>query len=54
MSGFGLVKKAPLLEAGYETIGDARNLSLYDLGELGLGAKGAENFHKTIHQKTED
>jgi hypothetical protein len=52
--GFGPAKKAPLLDAGYETIGDARKLSLYDLSELGLGAKGAESFHNTIHQNTED
>jgi hypothetical protein len=52
--GFGPAKKAPILDAGYETIGDARKLSLYDLSELGLGAKGAENFHNTIHQKTEE
>ena len=52
--GFGPAKKAPMLDAGYETIGEARKLSLYDLSELGLGAKGAENFHNTIHQKAED
>ena len=52
--GFGPAKRAPMLDAGYETIGEARKLSLYDLSELGLGAKGAENFHNTIHQKTED
>ena len=52
--GFGPAKKAPMLDAGYETIGEARKLSLYDLSELGLGAKGAESFHNTIHQKTED
>ncbi|MDA8832739.1 hypothetical protein N9N12_00815 [Candidatus Poseidoniales archaeon] len=54
ISGFGPAKKAPILDAGYDTIGKARKLSLYDLSELGLGAKGAENFHKTIHQKTEE
>ena len=54
ISGFGPAKKAPILDAGYDTIGKARKLSLYDLSELGLGAKGAENFHNTIHQKTED
>ena len=52
--GFGPAKRAPMLDAGYETIGEARKLSLYDLSELGLGAKGAESFHNTIHQKTED
>jgi len=52
--GFGPAKKGPLLDAGYETIGKARELSLYDLSKLGLGAKGAESFHNTIHQKTED
>ena len=54
ISGFGPAKKAPILDAGFDTIGKARKLSLYDLSELGLGAKGAENFHNTIHQKTED
>ncbi|MDA8765634.1 hypothetical protein N9M62_01935, partial [Candidatus Poseidoniales archaeon] len=54
ISGFGPAKKAPILDAGFDTIGKARKLSLYDLSELGLGAKGAENFHNTIHQKTEE
>ena len=54
ISGFGPAKKGPLLDAGYDTVGKVRKLSLYDLSTLGLGAKGAESFHHTIHQKTED
>ena len=54
LSGFGLAKRVPLIEAGYSTIGAARNLSLFDLSEMGLGAGAAEKFHEVIHEKTEE
>lgn len=54
LTGFGPAKRAPLIEAGYATIGEARRMSLFDLTALGLGTSVAEKFHAAIHERVEE